>query len=195
MRKITSKHETDKKTKRKQLIIGIVLVFIMLFSMLGYSFRGRETNRDNGTESMTYNGFLFIQQNGYWLTEVNNQEFTFKYNPNQVQILINNLNSIDSYSGKALYISSENIDAEAEVYQNLDSIILRRQYACYENSEKDCEKDFPVKSCEDNLIIIEEIEAGEAEVFQQDNCLFIRGEAEELAKLTDSALFKIIGIS
>ena len=65
------------------------------------------------------------------------------------------------------------------------------QLACLEGEE--CANDeLPIKTCEDNFIIIRESDV--TEVVQEDNCVFIRGEAEELAKITDAFLLKIIGV-
>ena len=40
MRKIISRYKKDKKKKRNGIIIGLILVGVMLFSILGYSFQG-----------------------------------------------------------------------------------------------------------------------------------------------------------
>ena len=64
------------------------------------------------------------------------------------------------------------------------------QSACL--SEEKCEGDFPIKTCSDNFIIIQENKT--KEIKQTENCVYIGGEKEELVKLTDEFLYKIIGI-
>ncbi len=195
MRKIVSKQKQEKKKKKNQLIVGIVLVSIMLFSVIGYSF----TARDNSSQKrIVYNGIDFLENNGYWFAEIFGAEFFFKYNPKETENLteINVLKDINDYLEKPLYIYSENYNAEREIYQNLDKVVLRRQYACpdLENStaEFECDSEWPVKTCEDNFIIIQESE--NSEVKQEENCIFIYGKGEEIIKATDKFLFEILKV-
>ncbi|GAJ01940.1 unnamed protein product, partial [marine sediment metagenome] len=82
MRKIISKYKKDKKKKQNGMIIGLILVGVMLFSVLGYSFQGKENNDE---KKLNYNDFEFIEQNGFWFTNVENLQFAFRYNPQQVE--------------------------------------------------------------------------------------------------------------
>ncbi len=188
MRKITSKYREEKKKKRNGLIIGLALMGLMLLSILGYSFQGK----DDSVKKVNYNGFKFTEQNGYWFTNIENFQFVFRYNPKQTEKIGSGLNPLDNYSGKPLYIYSKNDEAELEIYRNLfyqNQIILRMQSACLEG--EDCIDDLPIKTCEDNFIIIKE--GDEDKITQKDNCVFIEGE-QDLTKLTDEFLFEIIGI-
>lgn len=190
IRKIISKTEEDKKRKKNQLMIGGILILVMVLSVLGYSFEG---NDENENEKIVYNSFKFIKQNGIWILNTENFQFSFKYNPKEVKAITEGLNLLDSYLGKPLYIYSENSEAEGEIYKNLfyyNQIVERAQEACPENEE--CEADLPVKTCADNLVIIKKSE--ETIIKQEGNCVFIEGKEEDLMKLTDSFLFKIIGI-
>jgi len=190
MRKITSKYKEEKKRKRNGIIIGLILVGIMVLSILGYSFLGEEKN--NNTEKIIYNNFEFENVNGFWTTKINGIPFAFKYNPTQINETESNLTSLDYYN-KPLYISSENKEAESEIYRNLfyqNQIVQRMQYACLEGEV--CEGDFPVKTCEDNFVIIKE--ANESKIIQKDNCVFIEGKQEDLTKISDEFLYRIFGI-
>ena len=203
MRKITTRGDLTKQKKRKQIIVGLILVGVMGFSTIGFAFQNtlgqgpanprNDNNQEGGNPYFVeYNGYEFIlssQQLGLWI--LGNGQFGFSYTPNQVERIPGEVNSINSYYGKTLYVSSVSEGAEAEIYRNLDSIILRRQYACL--SEENCEENLPVKTCEDNFIIIEEAEI--SEIVQVNNCVFIRGPQEDLPKLADEFLFKIIGVT
>lgn len=191
MRKITSQQDTEKKNKRKQLLVGGILIFIMLISTLGYSF-SRFAGGGSNSEQMNYRGYTFAKQNGLWNTQLNGLAFSFSSNPNEIINENSNVSlTLNNYQGQPLYVSSENPDAEYEIYRNLDSLILRRQSACLEG-EKCSNKDFPVKTCDDNFIIIRE--ANNTKISQKKNCVFIEGEREKLVNITDGFLFKIIGI-
>ncbi len=193
MRKLGSKRKEEKKQKRKQLIVGIVLASILFVSIFGYSF-GRGGNSENEENRVVYNGYEFVEENSFWFTEIGNLEFSFKYNPNEIELIHSNLNSLESYSGKPLYISSDNVESSSEIYRNLmypNSIVQRMQSACLEGEE--CGNDeLAVKTCEDNFIIIKE--ANTTEVIQEGGCVFIKGKAEDLTRITDGFLLKIIGV-
>jgi len=172
------------------MAIGLVLILIMFFSLLGYSFNRTEEGSEG---KIIYNGIEFLKEQGLWKAKIENLLFSFQYNPNEVNKINSILNPIENYYDKPLYIYSESSDAGTEIYRNLfyhNQIIERMQYACLE--EEKCEENYPVKDCTNNFIIIKEGE--NTEVRQQDNCVFIEGKEEELIKLTDSFLFRIIGV-
>lgn len=190
MRKITSKYKEDKKKRRNGMIIGLILVGVMLFSVLGYAFRGEG---DNNVGKIDYNGFEFIEQNGFWFTDIENLQFSFRYNPQQVEEINSELKYLNNYYGKPLYISSENSEAELEIYRNLfyqTQIVQRMQSACLD--EKECDENLPVKTCVDNFIIIKKNNI--SGIIQEKNCVFIQGREENLTQITDEFLFKILGI-
>jgi len=190
MRKIISKYKEDKRKRRNGMIIGLILVGIMFFSILGYSLRGKD---DNDIKKLNYNGFEFVEQNGFWFTNTENFQLVFKYNPQQIEKIASELKNLNNYYGKTLYISSENSEAESEIYRNLfyqNQIVQRMQSACLEGDI--CNENLPVKTCEDNFIIIKPDNI--SEISQEENCVFIKGEEENLIKITDEFLFKIFGI-
>ena len=191
MRKIISKEAEEKKRKKNQLLIGIVLIVVMVFSVLGYSLSSFGNTSSSST--IGYNGFKFTQTSNVWNLNTGGHAFSFNYNPYQTEKINSALNLLSSYQGKPLYIFSENNDAEIEIYKNLfyqNQIVQRMQDACIEGEK--CNGDYPIKTCQDNFIIIKE--SNSSSIKQQDNCVFIEGNKENLTKLSDSFLFKIIGI-
>ncbi len=191
MRRILSKEEEAKRTRRNQFLVGGAMILIMLASLLGYAF-GRE--QKSSSEKITYNGIEFIKESGLWKASIGNYEFSFTYNPKETAKVSSALNSLNSYSGKPLYIYSEDSQAAAEIYRNLfydTQIVERVQDACL--SGEKCESNSPVKTCENNFIIIKE--SNNTEVKQSENCVFIQGNTGNLTKLSDGFLFKLFGIS
>ena len=192
MRRIGSKRKERKKQKRNQLVIGGILVLVLFASIFAYAFGGGKGSEEN---KVIYGGYEFIEKNGFWFTEVGNLKFSFRYNPNETEQINSNLNSLESYYDKPLYISSDDMESTSEIYQNLNSITQRMQLACLENEDGECEnedEDIPTKTCEDNFIIIRE--ANVTEVSQENNCVFIKGKIEDLTKITDGFLLNIIGV-
>ncbi len=190
MRKIISKQERESKGRRNQFIIGGILILVMVMSTIGYAFNREE---DSSIKIM-YNGFEFTKDSsGFWGASIGEFQFLFKYNPKETGENNYELNRMNSYYNKPLYIYSNSNEAEIEIYRNLfyqNQIVQRMQYACSEGDA--CEGDYPVKNCTDNFIIIKE--SNNSGIRQQENCVFIQGKNEDLAKLADSFLFKITGI-
>ena len=170
------------------MILSLGLVILMFFSVLGYGFVGRD---GSGEETkIEYNGFEFVKQNNVWILSTGEVDFFFKYNPKEVEQISVAVNYIDTYAGKPLYIYSENNEASSEIYVNLNEIAQRIQLACL--NEEDCVGDVPLKTCEDNFIIIRE--NNETNIIQEDNCVHIMGPSENLTMMSDVFLFKTIGI-
>jgi hypothetical protein len=188
MRRIETKKDIEKKNKKNQIIIGGILIFIMLGSTFGIIVDSFGANSD--VEKVEYNGYKFTYQNSFWVTNVGNYEFAFKYNPNDVEKIDSELNLLNSYSNLPLYVHSEDYVSEVEIYRNLGNIVQRFQGACLNNEE--CKEDWPIKDCSNNFIIIKK--ANESRIYQNERCVFIEGKEGNLTQLTDEFLFKIIGI-
>ena len=189
IRKIATKHDEEKKRKRNQIIVGLVLVFVMLFSVIGYSFRSNSNS--NTAQILKYNNYEFTNVGGYWTLDIGGTVFSFASKPSNAYKINSSLNSITNYYGKELYLYSENAGAESEVYQNMHLVASQVLPACPADEEA-CDKNLPIKNCSDNFIIIKEKE--EIGVFQQDGCVFIEGNAENMIKITDGFLLKILGV-
>jgi hypothetical protein len=190
MRKIISKEEEKKKTSRKQLLIGGVMILVMVTSVIGYAFN-REEKSD--TSKIIYNGFEFTKESGFWNVNVGNFQFSFLFSPEETEKINSGLNLLSNYEDKPLYIYSENSEAGTEIYRNMfyqSQIVQRMQNACIAGEK--CADDVPVKTCTDNFIIIRE--GNSSSVTQQDNCVFIEGNSENLTRLADGFLFKIVGV-
>ncbi len=189
IRKITSKHDEEKKRRRNQIIVGLALVLVMLLSTAGYSFGSN--SGENAAPTIKYNGYKFTNTGGYWNLDIGGTVFSFISNPSNAYKLNSSLKSLTNYYGKTLYLYSENPNAESEIYQNMRSVASGVQPACPEN-EENCGKGIPIKTCEDNFIIIRE--KNETSISQKDGCVFIEGPTENLVRITDGVLLKIIGV-
>jgi len=191
MRKIISKEDEGKKKRRNQFLVGGILILVMVMSTIGYSFT-RDQQNNTGNPTMIYKGYTFTQVSGFWNVNIGNAQFSFVYNPNETQKINLVLNPISNYSSKPLYIYSQDSSAEAEIYRNLfyqNKIVERVQDACF--SGETCDPSLPVKTCDDNFIIIEQ--SNSTQITQNKNCVFIEGE-NNLTMLSDSFLYKIIGL-
>ena len=185
MRKLISKREEEKRRKRNQFIVGGVLIFLMLFATLGYAFQswtGDNSNQGNPV-TINYNGFEFTDIGGFWTLSTGGTSYVFRHNPDQVQEIPSVVNSLASYSNGTLRVYSENVLAEGEIRANLNSHV--RGTEKLENiSDLDC-------TGEINAIIIRH---GETGIRQEGGCVHVTGPENEIIKITDEFLFRVLGI-
>jgi hypothetical protein len=64
MRRIVSKHQEGKKKRRNQITIGVILIFVMVISTLGFALQGfggfGEEDDGSSVNNIEYNGFEFV---------------------------------------------------------------------------------------------------------------------------------------
>ena len=187
MRRLISREEREKKRKRNQVVVGIILVFLMFASTIGYAVQGNLGNPQGitGNSNITYNGAEFSYINGFWVY----RNLVFRLNPYETPNIGSGLKSVGEYQGKLVYVQSEDVNSETEIYVNLGPI-ASIQKGCLEGTT--CAEGIPVKTCADNFIIIRE--STEEKITQSENCVYIEGRKDDLIKLTDEFLFKILGI-
>jgi MFS superfamily sulfate permease-like transporter len=190
MRKLEITENKDKKKRMRYIIIGIILAALMALSSVGYSFLQKGSNNEN-LQKVSYNGFEFNKNGNYWIVSLNNKNFYFQNLPQDVEnVTINNI-EIGSFifSQKPLYFVNYNAVAE-EILFNFQDEILRYQEACLNDTSLGQCNNFPVKDCEDNIIIFD-INKNETKVWKYNNCVYISGN---LFKATDAFIYKNLGI-
>jgi len=189
MEKIVSKERHKSKERFNQLLIGLVFIFLMILSTFGYSLSTSD-KEEQGNKKVVYNGYEFLNSNGFWRMSIQDMQFTFRYNPKEVYRIPGKINDLNSYYDLPLYIQSENSESSSEIYMNLNQLVQRIQPACLNNSN--CTGNYPTKDCNSNFIIIKESNITGIE--QNSSCVFIQGTEEDMLKVVDEFLFKIMGI-
>ena len=198
MQRIISNEDREKITKRNQLIMGAVLILIMIFSTMGFAFSFGVTG--NLVEEFEYNGVEFVRDGntGFWVFNVDGNEFYTIYNPEDVaEIKFVNNKKAASFSGKPVYFVGDPGDVFAEFYRAVSVYALRVGGACL---DEDCEGDYPIKDCKvDNIVIIEEVLEVEnvglkEEIVTDNNCVYIRAKPENLIRYIDAYLFDLLGV-
>lgn len=190
MRKILTKEEKEKKTRRNQLIIGILLIGLMVFSTLGYALRGD----DEETKRIEYKDIKFIKDDSdYWSFNIEGYDFVTRYNPQEVEdIYFSNTLTLQNYANKPLYFVGNYQEPFFELSRNLNYFVLRFNDACLDGNCSEV-KGFPVKNCfDDNIIIIQE--SDEEEILIDKNCVFIKANEGNQTKYADAYLFRLLGV-
>ena len=189
IRKIKTQEEIDAKKRKNKILLAVSIIIIMVFSTLGYALIG---NGAGAQQKKKYNGYTFVQNNGYWSVTAENQAFYFKYLPEEIEnVSVKGIYNLQTYSNKPLYFVNNNI-ASNQILSNLGSLISRYQEACLE--DMNCTSNLPKKTCEDNVIIFEnfnENSSSETKVYQNKNCVYISGD---FTKGADAFSYKLAGI-
>ncbi len=182
MRKIKSQAEIDKKKKRNQIIIGVILVGLMMFSTIGYSLMDKGGST---TKTVKYAGLNFISTNGIWTIE--GTQMYFNHLPTELgNVSIEGNYSLESYSNQTLYFVNYSGAGELLI-NNLQGKIARYQEACLDSA---CGQDLPVKNCSKDLVIVFS-SSTENRVYQKDKCVFIGGD---YTQGVDAFVYKLFGI-
>lgn len=197
VRKIESKAEEARKKKRNQWILGLIMVFILTGGVFGIvvSTFGNSESGNMFRDSVVIDNREFVENQGYWLTNNPKKQenlLGFVYLPNQT--IENNSAEISEinldYSDVPLYIDTNFTETIYPIYRNFQDITLRIQRACI--NQDDCEGDYPIKTCEENIIIIKKSE--EISINQEDSCVYITAPEDELVKLTEEFIYRYYNI-
>jgi len=192
MRKIENISSRERKQRRNQIIIGIVLILLMATSTIGFiiSFDGANPNQEN---SIIYNGFQFFKSANGWVFETNYGTFETFNEPAITEDIEFNLDvNINDFLNKPLYyVFTEESLASRELKKTFQSISLRQTRACIEGYPCS-DENAPIKTCEDNVILI--ISSEEIKAYKENNCIFIEGSAEEQLVLSDKLIYEILGV-
>ena len=190
IRRIETKQDRERKSKRNNWILAGVLIFVMFGSVFGVVVNSFGTNTQGG--SIEYNGFIFLNENGAYSTQFGSARFYFSNNPQDTDKISKEVSlqkSLSDYSG-TVYISSQDYPSFVEIQGNLYPYAQIVE-ACKEGEA--CKDDIlPKKTCLDNMIIIKISE--ENKIYEESNCVYIEGKERDILKLTDEFLLRIIGI-
>jgi len=192
MRKIQTREEIEKKKKRNNIIIGAILVGIMALSTIGYSFLSNE--KTDSSQKAIYNSITFYKYGELWQTTIGETNFFFQYLPQEIEnISIMGSFDLSSYTNKPLYFVNYN-PAATEILQNLNNYIQRYQEACLNMTNSQTDKncaDWPLKNCDEDNLIIFNLNESQTYVKQEGGCIYLSGE---FIKASDAFLYRLLKI-
>ncbi|MBC8495954.1 hypothetical protein H8D36_07395 [archaeon] len=183
MRKIKNQAEIDRKKRRSQIIVGIVLVGLMVISTLGYSIMSQNSDT---IQKVDYYGVTFVNSNGFW--EIEETQVYFNYLPTELEdISVEGSYNLIDYADKTLYFVNYSSAGEL-IINNLRGQIERYQEACLDENYG---PDLPVKNCtQDNVIIF--VDSDENKVYQEAKCVYI---TRDYAKGVDAFVYRLLELA
>lgn len=183
MRRIGSDKGSESK-KRRNVLIGIILLALMIFSTLGYAFITSDRTSTSNPLSTSNSTTAPVNVGGKWIVTIHGQQFLVQHTPEQTSnVSVEITKDLNSYFDQFLYIDSENQEVTLEISSTLGRFSSRVQEACY----GPCERDIPEKDCSVNMIVWRN--SSENKVTQQENCIFIEGDLHAV----DAFIFKLLG--
>ena len=199
MRKIRSKEDIEKWQRIKQTIIGVVLIFVMLSSIIGFGFfsSGGEENNGNG-QIIEYNGYEFsVNENRLWEIQIEDQTFLTNFHPSETEDIVVDFNLGISYiRGSPLYYVNGNEYAVNVILYNLGRYATRNpQEICLDGEE--CDGDLITKDCLSNVVVFKEPINDSSEtikIYKEENCIFIEATSAQQVRAADRLVFKLLGI-
>jgi len=195
IRKIETQEERQKKEKKRNMIIGIILGLIMLFSTAGYAFMSFD-DEDTTIKKLTVLGVEFTQNNyGLWDFTYGGNNYQTLFTPlDTINITGKLFKSIATYYNKPLYfgintLADSSDNGNYELTKNLQ-MISKSQYSCLTSG---CTEDYPIKNCSaDNVIIFKQIEGNISSISENNNCITLNYASGEEELIADALLFKLL---
>ncbi len=190
MRKIQTAQEIEKKRKRNNLILAIIMVALIGLSSLGYAIMSRDDNTST-INTAVFGGVKFEKSGGYWMTEINSKLFYFTYLPQELEnITITGNYSFGDYYQQPVYVVNQN-PAVGSISYALQDVALRIQEACMQGTE--CtNKDLPIKTCNEKVIVFNNPNLNVTQINKENNCIYIDGNFFEGV---DKLIYRMLNIA
>jgi len=154
------------KQKTVKIIWAVFILVIMVSSVIGFMYQPENTNEVNDG-SVNYNGFKFINNNGYWVLEKDGQSYYFTNLPDDV---------------KSIEIPQISINNQKQYFLYVDACI----------KEENCPNDWPVKDCTNDGFYFKI--SNQSRVYKDDKCYVLEGSLTDINKEVDKINYIILGV-
>ncbi|HLC85840.1 MAG TPA: hypothetical protein VJG30_00945 [Candidatus Nanoarchaeia archaeon] len=183
------------KDKRKiSLAIGLGIILLMIFSVVGYSFIGEDQTENQNNEE-DYNGYKFSSYNGGWLTSINGRQIVFENNPKDLEGIEFNLGLTTIKDKIYILTDPDYYNQSDEEIQRLKALLLTLRQNVYTacTKEEKCE-DLPIINCENPNTIIYLKTASTLKGYKDENCIVLEAPKENQNKIIERFYYKISGV-
>lgn len=181
MRTVGTLHSEADKRKRTAQIFSMILLVILVFSSLGYSFF---SSTNTSTNINTNNSSVQQTAGGQWAFSFGSRQILLTTSPQEARnVSFKDRPTLADFSQQVVYI-----DATDTITNLIGSSIVpyasRVQPACYGS----CSRDLPEHDCNDTMIIW--TNSDKEEVYKQGKCFFVDGDK----RAADAFLYQIFGM-
>lgn len=182
-----------KKWYKSKTFMGWFIIIVMVASTIGFALIQGTGQK---TSEREYKGFKFYQQQGGWNTRINNQRFSFRYLPEELENI--SIGIINTGTNR-IYIIYDPLDEELNrdyFYRRVGGILMYMditpQLAC--DKDENC-PNIPIRNCKDSSSMIYLKLSNESKTYNEDNCLVIEAEDNiELDRISERIMYKLLGI-
>lgn len=183
----------------KKNIVSWFIVFIMVFSILGFVMLQGEDNINR----VKYKDIVFDNQNGLWVTTIDDIDYSFEYLPEDVSDISVEEEVLDILADK------KEIDTTYDFNSEYSKGISLGQYRMMKNLEKKnvyvvrgttnkTQYDLPVVRCENATSFIPVIYFKKSEntrVYVDNNCVVAEALSElDIVRVSNNLIYNYLGI-
>lgn len=179
MRQIESESQLAARSKRRQIILGVVMIVILLGSTIGYAL-SLISSDSTGTD-LTEPYF----DGNSWIVPYAGYQFSLQTSPGEAaKVPIEGSFSLGDYQGQVVYIDSESESIKQTLGGVLSLNAQRVQEACYGACER---PNVPERDCSSPLIVWKGSE--NRRIYTNASCVFIEGDYVS----SDAFLYRLLG--
>lgn len=185
----------QRKQRKSQIIMGGVLVFLMLFGMMGIF------TYNNSSADYEYNGFEFTWDGRMYYTEIEGKEMSFYTLPPQLVDINVTPTFKNKIRSRGMYITfNPNQESNNLIFIDVVRNDLTKNIQSYVIStitEPSDTYDLPIITCENatSTIPVIYINVGnETSVKQEGECLILNGKQSDLLRIRDLIIYTFYGV-
>jgi len=187
-----------KESKKKQVLLSVVIAVIMVSSILGYMFGREEPN------TVEYNKLKFYQKNFLWATKINGVEVVFHNFPSAVEYInisdeifsrITSTLEVDStYDQNSSFVEDIALAQHSleQIFSNFFNIYLRKGLTTKSNYN------IPIITCADATPVIPVLyfkTGNTTVVYMENNCIIAEARnGNEFLNIKDRLMYGLLGI-
>lgn len=188
LKKIETKEAKRKKEKRRNLLVAIAMIVILMGSAFGIALSSFGTEVQPDVEN--YKGFNLTKTGSYYVLTIQNVGFSFLTDPRtltDLDVEVNLQKSLTEYVSEELFLYSTNPSSTSEIKRNFGLFTTSIKELCQGET---CDE--KLINCSKNTIVIKG--AQENKIYEDDNCTYIVGNENDLLELTDEFILQSIGL-
>jgi hypothetical protein len=184
-----------RKERKKRFWMGALLVFLMVFSVMGILIGSR------GGESWDYNGYTFTRDGIYFVTEINDEQMAFNYLPNSLQDINVTPNLRSKLTAPMMYIS---FNPEHDIQDLYYIELIRRDLELSLNtiviSAVDRESEvysLPIMGCENATPYVPVFYfniSNTTSITDNNGCIVLNGRNVDFYRMRDLILYTMYGV-